>query len=282
MILDGRAVAQKIEEQLKSDIAKTEGRKPGLVFIRVGDDPASLSYVRSKSKKCAEIGIFSADRAFSANISLERLLEEINLLNHNESIDGILVQLPLPSHINPYKVFSFIDPTKDVDGFHPLNVGKLFIGESDGFFPCTPYGIVTLLLHANIDPSGKQVVILGRSNIVGKPLAALLVQKRAGANATVTIAHSQSRNLKTICQTADILVVAMGSPHFVTEELVKPNAVVIDVGINRRDGKIVGDVDFIRVAPKCVAITPVPGGVGPMTIAMLLSNTFLSFQRRNL
>ncbi len=280
MIIDGRAIAQKIQQDLKMVTQKIAGRKPSLAFVRVGEHPPSISYIQSKKKKSTEVGILSLDRELPENTSQERLLEEIHLLNQNELVDGILVQLPLPSHINPDAIVSFIDPSKDVDGFHPLNIGKLLIGETDGFFPCTPYGIVTLLSHAKINPSGKHVVILGRSNIVGKPLAALLMQKREGANATVTIAHRQTTQLKELCQTADILVAAMGSPHFVTQEMVTPNTVVIDVGINRIGNKIVGDVDFENVAPKCAAITPVPGGVGPMTIAMLLSNTLLSFQRR--
>lgn len=280
MIIDGRTIAEKIEEQLKRAIAKIEGRKPSLGFVRVGDHAPSLAYIQRKKKKCAEIGILSIDRELPETTSQKTLLEEITALNRSESIDGILVQLPLPSHIHPYAILSSIDPTKDVDGFHPINMGKLLIGEIDGFFPCTPHGIVVLLSHAGIDPSGKHVVILGRSNIVGKPLAALLMQKKQGANATVTIAHTQTYNLKALCQTADILIAAMGSPRFVTEDMISPNTVVIDVGINKIDGKIVGDVDFATVAPKCRAITPVPGGIGPMTIAMLLSNTLLSFQRR--
>lgn len=280
MIIDGRAVAQKIEEHLKGAIAKIHGRKPSLAFIRVGEHPASHSYIRMKKKKCAEVGILSVDREFSDEISQDALLREIEALNQNPLVDGILIQLPLPSHINSHEILSAVDPTKDVDGFHPLNVGKLLIGQSDGFFPCTPYGIVVLLSHAGIDPAGKHVVILGRSNIVGKPLAALMMQKQEGRNATVTVAHSQTLNLKALCRTADILIAAMGVPHFVTEDMVRPGTIVIDVGINRIDGAIVGDVDYANVAPKCSAITPVPGGVGPMTIAMLLSNTLLSFQRR--
>lgn len=280
MIIDGRAIAQKIEQRIQSIVHKLHVRKPALAFIRVGEHPASHSYIRMKKKKCAEVGIVSIDREFPEEISQEKLLEEIEALNQNPLVDGILIQLPLPHQIQTHVVLSAIDPTKDVDGFHPLNVGKLLIGQSDGFFPCTPYGIVLLLSHSGIDPSGKHVVILGRSNIVGKPLAALLMQKQEGRNATVTVAHSQTRNLNALCRSADILVAAMGVPQFVTEEMVQKSAVVIDVGINRVDGKIVGDVDFDRVASKCSAITPVPGGIGPMTIATLLSNTLLSFQRR--
>lgn len=280
MIIDGRAVAKKIEEQLKSAIVKIGGRKPALAFVRVGDHPASLSYIRMKKQKCAEIGIRSVDRELPAEITQATLLEEIAQLNRDPAIDGVLVQLPLPVHINTQAILEAIDPTKDVDGFHPLNMGKLLIGESDGFFPCTPYGIIILLEHSVINPSGKHVVILGRSNIVGKPLAAMLMQKQAGRNATVTVAHSQTGNLESICASADILIAAMGSAHFVNERMVKSGAVVIDVGINRMGNKIVGDVDYAKVAPKCSAITPVPGGVGPMTIAMLMSNTLLCYQRR--
>jgi methylenetetrahydrofolate dehydrogenase (NADP+)/methenyltetrahydrofolate cyclohydrolase len=279
LIIDGVAVATGIELKLKKTIASF-ARKPALAFIRVGEHPPSLTYIRMKQKKCVDVGIISIDREFGAAISQKKLLAEIDLLNRDPKVDGILLQLPLPSSIDPFAVLASIDPAKDVDGFHPLNVGKLLIGQSDGFFPCTPYGIVVLLSHAGIDPAGKHVVILGRSNLVGKPLAALLMQKEKGRNATVTVAHSQSRNLVELCQSADILVAAMGVPLFVKEEMVKPGSVVIDVGITRTPSGLVGDVDFASIAPKCAAITPVPGGVGPMTVAMLLSNTVLSFERR--
>jgi len=279
MIIDGKAIAYTIEENLKSAIEKIHGRKPALAFVRVGDHPSSLSYIKMKKKRCMEVGIVSHDVELSASVTEESLLAEIAHLNSQSDIDGILVQLPLPPHLSSYKILSSIDPKKDVDGFHPINMGKLLLGEKGGFIPCTPYGVFILLNHAKIDPAGKHVVILGRSNIVGKPLAALLVQKQAGANATVTIAHSQTKDLTALCRSADILICAMGHPHFVTEDFVKEGAVVIDVGINRVGDKLIGDVDFESVSLKCSHITPVPGGVGPMTIAMLLSNTLLSYQR---
>ncbi len=216
---------------------------------------------------------------------IEVLRGHIDALNKNPSIDGILIQLPLPSHIDTFRIISSIDPTKDVDGFHPLNVGKMLIGQTDGFLPCTPHGIQVLLSQSQIPIFGKHIVIVGRSNIVGKPLAAILMQKAPHCNATVTVAHSHSENLTQICHSADILISAIGKPHFIKKEMVRNQAVVIDVGINRiatKDGHplIAGDVDFEEVAPLCSHITPVPGGVGPMTIALLLSNTLLSYQRR--
>lgn len=278
-IIDGQAIAKKIEETLKTAIKTIPERKPALAFVLVGRDPASLTYIKMKKKKCQEVGIVSVDLEFPEDTTEKTLLEEIETLNRNPHIDGILVQLPLPPHIHAHRVVEAINPNKDVDGFHPLNMGRLLLGEKGGFFPCTPYGIFILCYHAGIDLTGKHVVILGRSNIVGKPLAALLMQKEAGANATVTVAHSQTQNLKKLCLSADVLIAAMGKPQFVTADMVKEKAIVIDVGINRVEGRLVGDVDFKNVAPKCSQITPVPGGVGPMTIAMLLSNTLLSFQR---
>lgn len=280
MILDGRKIAQTIEDRIALATKKIHGRKPALAFVLVGTHPASLSYIRMKKKKCHEVGIQSIDLELPENITESDLLFEIARLNQDDAVDGILVQLPLPAHISTFKVLEAVSPHKDVDGFNPINAGKMLLGETDGFFPCTPYGILIMLSHAGIDPAGKHVVILGRSNIVGKPLAALLMQKKEGANAVVTVAHSHAKNLKGLCQTADILVAAMGNPHFVTASMVKEGAVVIDVGINRVGNQIVGDVDFEQVAPKCSFITPVPGGVGPMTIAMLMSNTLLSYQRK--
>lgn len=280
MIIDGHSIACEIENNIKKALEKLHGRKPGLAFVRVGDDPASIAYLRKKRKKCTEVGIQSFDFEFPSSFTEKQLLEEIARLNASEEIDGILVQLPLPKHIDSKKIVEAIDPLKDIDGFHPLNMGKLLIGQKDGFFPCTPYGIVVLLSRIGIDPKGKHVVILGRSNIVGKPLAALLMQKEKGLNATVTIAHSQTYNLKNICKTADILIAAMGCPKFVTADMVKDGAIVIDVGNTKTDLGMIGDVDFEQVAPKCKHITPVPGGVGPMTIALLLSNTLLSYQRK--
>lgn len=284
-LIDGTAIAKNIESTIAEAIRHLKGRAPGLAFILVGDHPASSAYVRMKKKKCHEVGILSVDREFSSDTTEECLLKEIDALNRDEAIDGILIQLPLPPHISTSRVMSAIDPTKDVDGFHPLNVGKLLLGERDGFVSCTPYGVHMLLTHAQIPVLGKHVVIVGRSNIVGKPLAALLMQKAPHCNATVTVAHSLTENLPDLCRSADILIAAIGHPHFIQEHMVKKGAVVIDVGINRVLGpdqkpRLIGDVDFERVAPLCSHITPVPGGVGPMTIAMLLSNTLLSYQRR--
>ncbi len=284
MIIDGAKIAETIETRVAEAIRHTH-RPPGLAFILVGDNPASQTYIRMKKKKCQEVGILSIDREFSANITEEFLLREIEQLNADPQVDGILVQLPLPEHISTPKIMEKIDPTKDVDGFNPINIGKMFLGELDGFLPCTPHGIHVLLTHSEIELAGKHVVILGRSNIVGKPLAAILMQKNQYCNATVTVAHSLSKNLPALCKSADILIAAIGKPLFVTKDMVKKGAVVIDVGINRvktKEGKvnIVGDVDFDEVAPLCSYITPVPKGVGPMTIAMLLSNTLLSYQRR--
>ena len=263
-------------------------RKPCLGVILVGDHGPSRLYVQRKTKACEEVGIRSIKRHLPYSISQDDLLREIEQFNIHPEIDGILVQLPLPNHINPSQITRWIHPEKDVDGFHPLNVGKMLIGESDGFFPCTPLGIKILLDRYGVELERKHLVMVGRSNIVGKPLAAMLMQDAPGFNATVTILHRSSPNIKELCQLADILVVAIGNPRYITQDYVKEGAVVIDVGINSiadltREGKtkIVGDVDFERVKDKCSLITPVPGGVGPMTIAMLLSNTFLSFQRRS-
>lgn len=283
-IIDGIEIARTIEKNIAAAIQKLKGRAPALAFILVGEDPASISFIKMKKKKCKEVGILSIDRELSSDISEAHLIKEIQQLNQDRDVDGILVQLPLPSHINTDTIVLAIHPDKDVDGFHPLNVGKMLIGYQDVFFPCTPHGVQVLLARSGIDIEGKHVVILGRSNLVGKPLGAILMQKRAHANATVTIAHSMSSDLKKICLSADILVAAIGKPRFVGPDMVKQGAVVIDVGINRIEENnkkiIVGDVDFEKVAPKCSYISPVPGGVGPMTIAMLLSNTLLSYQKK--
>jgi methylenetetrahydrofolate dehydrogenase (NADP+)/methenyltetrahydrofolate cyclohydrolase len=276
-ILNGKAIAKTIEEEVAAAVQKLKGRAPALAFILVGENPASKSFISMKKKKCHEVGIRSLDRELPATTTEKELLREIERLNRDTTVDGILVQLPLPPHIDPYAITAFIDPAKDVDGFHPLNVGNLLIGRQDSFFPCTPYGIQELLIRSEIPIAGKHVVIMGRSNLVGKPLAALLMQKREGADATVTIAHSRSQNLKALAASADILIAAMGQPHFIGPEMVKPGATVIDVGINRVGSSIVGDVDFDRVVSKCAHITPVPGGIGPMTIAMLLKNTLKSY-----
>jgi methylenetetrahydrofolate dehydrogenase (NADP+)/methenyltetrahydrofolate cyclohydrolase len=280
-LIDGKKIAAEIETHLKTAIDKLPSPKPALAFVLVGDDPASKAYIKRKKKKCAEIGIQSIDHELPESTTEQELLSLIDSLNKDPSVNGILTQLPLPSHIRTQSIIEAIDPTKDVDGFHPINVGKLLLGDKTGFISCTPYGIQILLKHAGIDTSGKHIVIVGRSNIVGKPLAALLMQKDEGANATVTVAHSATKNLPEICRSADILIAAIGKAHFITEDMVKEGAIVIDVGINKVDGKLVGDVDFASVAPKCKAITPVPGGVGPMTIATLLSNTLLAYQRRS-
>ena len=284
-IIDGKQVALEIEQELTATILKIKGRKPGLAFIRIGENPSSKIYISMKKKKCAEVGILSFDREFPEMASEKQILQEIEILNASPEVDGILIQLPLPHHINQNKVLSAILPEKDVDGFHPINMGNLLIGNPDCFSPCTPLGVHALLTHSNIPIVGKHVVIVGRSTIVGKPLAALLMQKAPQCNATVTIAHSMSENLQALCKTADILIAAIGKPSFITADMVKQGATVIDVGINRihegKSSKIIGDVDFENVAPKCTHITPVPGGVGPMTIAMLLSNTLLSYQRRH-
>jgi methylenetetrahydrofolate dehydrogenase (NADP+)/methenyltetrahydrofolate cyclohydrolase len=284
-VIDGTAIAKTIEQAIAHAVGSIKTRLPGLAFILVGDTAASRSYVRMKKKKCHEVGILSVDLELTENTTEERLLEEINQLNRDPEIDGILVQLPLPAHISTPRIMQAIAPDKDVDGFHPINMGKLLLGEHDGFISCTPQGILVLLAAAQIPLLGKHVVIIGRSNIVGKPLAALLMQKAPHCNATVTVAHSLTERLAELCFSADILIAAIGSPHFVKPFMVRDGAVVIDVGINRiigPDGKphIVGDVDFQTVAPKCAHITPVPGGIGPMTIALLLHNTLLSYQRK--
>jgi methylenetetrahydrofolate dehydrogenase (NADP+)/methenyltetrahydrofolate cyclohydrolase len=279
--IDGKKIAGEIHSEIERHISLSHERKPGLAFILVGENPASITYVRAKKKACAATGIASTLIELPSTVSLGDLLQTIGRLNHDPHIDGILVQLPLPPHIDEAAVTSAIDPAKDVDGFHPLNVGKMLLGDESGFLPCTPYGIKVLLERSQIPVDGKRVVIVGRSNIVGKPLAAILMQKKSGCNATVTIAHSRSDHLHEIARSADILVAAIGSPRFIRKEMVKPGAIVIDVGINRlADGKLAGDVAFDEVAPLVSWITPVPGGVGPMTIAMLLQNTLLSYIRK--
>lgn len=276
-LIDGRHIAKKIDHELKRKVG-TFTRPPGLAFILVGNNPASQTYVRMKKKKCQEVGIFSVDHELPEDVSEKELLNLIAKLNQDPTIDGILVQLPLPKHLFSPKIMESISPDKDVDGFHPLNVGKLLLGENPPFFPCTPLGICKLLKAYHISPEGKHVVILGRSNIVGKPLAAMLMQKKEGCNATVTIANSQTENLEEITRSADILVAAIGSAHFVKPYMIKKGCTIVDVGINRLGDKIVGDVDFDEVAPLTSHITQVPGGVGPMTIAMLMENTVKSYE----
>ena len=277
-ILDGKAVSIKVKESVKvrADELKKFGIEPTLAVVLVGEDKASQTYVRAKEKACNEYGIKSVAHRLSENTTQNELLALINVLNLDDSIHGILVQLPLPKHIDTNVVLAAIDPQKDVDGFHAVNVGKLVSG-LDGFVPCTPLGVMEILKEYGIDVAGLNAVVIGRSNIVGKPMANLLLN----ASATVTVTHSKTKNLKEICKNADLIVAAIGKPFFLKADMVKDGAVVVDVGINRLDdGRLVGDVDFDEVAPKCSYITPVPGGVGPMTIAMLLNNTILAAQAK--
>ncbi|MGB2552452.1 bifunctional methylenetetrahydrofolate dehydrogenase/methenyltetrahydrofolate cyclohydrolase FolD [Campylobacter sp. MOP51] len=278
ILLDGKAVSAKMKERVKNEAVKLKnlGVEPALAVILVGEDKASQTYVASKEKACHACEIKSIMHKLPEQTTQSELLALIDLLNLDDSVDGILVQLPLPKHINTDKILESISPNKDVDGFHAINVGKLSSG-LDGFVPCTPLGIMEILKEYDIDVSGKNACVIGRSNIVGKPMANLLLN----ASATVTVTHSKTKNLKEIGKNSDILVAAIGKPFFVTEDMVKDGAIVIDVGINRLDdGRLVGDVDFDKVASKCSYITPVPGGVGPMTIAMLLSNTIKSAKNR--
>lgn len=278
-LIDGKKVALEIQSEIAQEVSLFS-KKPGLAFILVGDNFASQTYVRAKKKACAVTGIASTLLELPSSVTEVELIAHIQALNNDPSIHGILVQLPLPMHIDDKAVMSAIDPAKDVDGFHPLNIGKMLLGDETALIPCTPNGIKVLLKRTHIATAGKRVVIVGRSNIVGKPLAALLMQKKPDCNATVTIAHSQSEHLAEITRSADILISAIGVPKFIRKEMVREGAVVIDVGINRLPDKtVVGDVDFENVAPIASRITPVPGGVGPMTIAMLLANTLLSFKR---
>ncbi|WP_103637092.1 bifunctional methylenetetrahydrofolate dehydrogenase/methenyltetrahydrofolate cyclohydrolase FolD [Campylobacter concisus] len=277
-ILDGKAVSLKVKESVKvrADELKKFGIEPTLAVVLVGEDKASQTYVRAKEKACNEYGIKSVAHRLSENTTQNELLALINVLNLDDSIHGILVQLPLPKHIDTNVVLAAIDPRKDVDGFHAVNVGKLVSG-LDGFVPCTPLGVMEILKEYGINVAGLNAVVIGRSNIVGKPMANLLIN----ASATVTVTHSKTTNLKEICKSADLIVAAIGKPFFLKADMVKDGAVVVDVGINRLDdGRLVGDVDFDEVAPKCSYITPVPGGVGPMTIAMLLNNTILAAQAK--
>lgn len=287
-LIEGTVIAQKIlaEHRRRLEKLAAQGLRPGLAVVLVGEDPASRAYVRSKEKTCRELGMHSVKMELPAATTQEELLAIISGLNADPAIHGILVQSPPPPHIDEAAVVLAIDPDKDVDGFHPVNVAKLVLEDKSGFVPCTPLGCQRLLREAGVETSGANVVVLGRSMIVGKPLALLLMAKGPDGDATVTVAHSRTRDLAAICRRADILIAAIGRARFVTEDFVREGAVVIDVGINRVDDataskgyKVVGDVDFERVAPKCRAITPVPGGVGPMTIAMLIGNTIDSLER---
>ncbi|GIX50724.1 MAG: bifunctional protein FolD [Limisphaera sp.] len=281
-LIDGRAIAAQVLEELRPRLERlrTRGVQPGLAFVRVGEDPASRVYVGRKEKTAAELGIRSHTHVLPEATPESELLALLDRLNRDDSWHGILVQAPLPRHIRAERVYAAIRPDKDVDGFHPVNMGRLLLGDPGGFVPCTPAGIQELLVRAGISWEGAHVVILGRGNIVGKPLAALLCQKAPRANATVTLCHSATRNLAEHCRRADILVAAMGVPEFVRADMVRPGAVVVDVGVNRvadpaRPGgtRLVGDVAFAEVQPLAGRITPNPGGVGPMTIAMLMHNT---------
>jgi methylenetetrahydrofolate dehydrogenase (NADP+) / methenyltetrahydrofolate cyclohydrolase len=280
-ILDGKALSLSIEQQLIDQIAATHnqlGRPPGLAVLMVGDNPASAAYVRGKENACKRVGIASFGQQFPADTTFEVLRDAIQALNVDDRVDGILVQLPLPDHLDSVALLLEIDPDKDADGLHPMNLGRLVRGEA-GLRSCTPYGVMKLLETYKLDPAGKHAVVIGRSILVGKPMALMLLE----ANATVTIAHSRTADLAAVCRQADILVAAIGRPRFVTADMVKPGAIVIDVGINREihpetgKSRLIGDVDFDAVAPIASAITPVPGGVGAMTVAMLLHNTVWSY-----
>ena len=289
-LLDGKKLSSDIKDEIKIEVdyyIAIGYRQPHLVAILVGSDPASTFYVKSKMKSCAQVGFKSTNLNFDSDITEDQLLFEIEKLNNDESVDGFIVQLPLPGHINVDNVLAAVDPEKDVDGFHPFNLGKLILG-IDTFVPATPLGILEMIKRYKIETEGKDVVILGRSNIVGKPLSISLVQKQYPGNATVTLAHSKTKNLKEKLKKADILVAAIGISEFVKEDMVKDGAIVIDVGINRVEDKskksgyrITGDVDFKNVASKCSYITPVPGGVGLMTVVSLLLNTLKSYKKRH-
>jgi methylenetetrahydrofolate dehydrogenase (NADP+)/methenyltetrahydrofolate cyclohydrolase len=286
--IDGAAVAAKVMEETKARIAALaqRGVRPGLAVVLIGDDPASRAYVRSKDRKAAELGLHSVKHELPADTSQATLLALVAELNADPSVHGILVQSPPPPQINEAEVVLAIDPRKDVDGFHPVNVAKLAMEDPTGFVPCTPLGCIRLLHEAGIETAGKSAVVVGRSMIVGKPMALLLMKRGPGGDATVTVAHSRTPNLAEVTRGADIVIAAIGRPHFLGAEHIREGAVVIDVGINRVDDpahpkgyRLVGDVDYDAVAPKCAAITPVPGGVGPMTIAMLMANCVTAAER---
>ena len=278
-LIDGKLISAQIRAEIKDEVIAFErerGFVPGLAVVIVGENPASQVYVRNKARACAEVGFYSEVHELPETTTQTELNALVDRLNGDDKIHGILVQLPLPKHLDETEVLLRIDPEKDVDAFHPYNVGKIMIGDYD-FLPCTPAGVMALLERSEIDPAGKRCVVIGRSNIVGKPMAMLLLH----ANGTVTVCHSRTKELSAICREADILVVAIGRADFVGADMVKPGAVVIDVGMNRRDdGKLTGDVDFAAVEPIASAITPVPGGVGPMTITMLLKNTLTAARRK--
>ena len=287
-IIDGKAISAQINKENAEETARIKekyGTVPGLAVVLVGNDPASQVYVSSKVKKCAELGFYSEKIVLPENATQQEVLDVVNSLNNNPAIHGILVQSPPPPQIDEQAIINAIDPAKDVDCFHPVNVGKLLLGDLSGMLPCTPWGVIQLLDRSGISPAGKHAVVLGRSNIVGKPMAALLMAKGKNGDATVTVCHSRTKNLAEITRSADIIVAAIGKPEFLKGDMVKEGAVVIDVGINRiadasapKGMRLVGDVAFDEVAEKASKITPVPGGVGPMTIAMLMNNTIRAFK----
>ena len=281
-LIDGKTVAARVNDQtadIVAQLADDHGVQPGLAVVLLGDDPASCVYVNRKARTSERVGLYSEKYLLPATTTQDEVIDLMRTLNASDKVHGILLQSPPPPHIDEREIIEIISPAKDVDCFHPENVGRLLIGDEDCFYPCTPHGILVLLNHYQIDPCGKHVVVVGRSNLVGKPIAVLLARKAAGANATVTLCHSGTDDLTACCQTADILVVAMGQPQYVTADMVKPGAVVIDVGINQIDDplakngrRLVGDVDFAGIGDKASYLTPVPGGVGPMTVAMLMRN----------
>jgi methylenetetrahydrofolate dehydrogenase (NADP+) / methenyltetrahydrofolate cyclohydrolase len=287
-LIDGRAIAEQIhaETTLRVAALARRGTQPGLAFVRVGEDPASVVYVGMKEKTSRRLGVASTTQVLPGSTSEQELIEVLTRLNADPAVHGILVQAPLPPPINPARIYAAVRPEKDVDGFHPVNVGKLLLGDSTGFVPCTPAGVHELLIRSGVTLDGANVVILGRGNIVGKPLAALLLQKAPHANATITVCHSRSRDIAAHCMRADIVVAAIGSPEFLKADMIQPGTVIVDVGVNRvadpkaRGGsRLVGDVDFAALQPLAGRITPNPGGVGPMTIAMLMRNTVLAAEQ---
>jgi methylenetetrahydrofolate dehydrogenase (NADP+)/methenyltetrahydrofolate cyclohydrolase len=288
-LIDGRAIAKEVHAETDSRVValKAGGVVPSLIFIRVGEDPASRVYVGMKERSAMKLGIRSQTVVLPNETPEVDLLDLVKQFNDDDSVHGILVQAPLPSHIDETKVFSMVSPAKDIDGFHPINAGKLILGEKSGFVPCTPGGVHELLIRSSVSVEGSEVVILGRGNIVGKPMAAILCQKKVHANATVTICHSRTRNIARYCRSADIIIAAMGVPEFVKADMVRPGATIIDVGVNRVEDpsqekgyRLLGDVDFKGVQPVAGKITPNPGGVGPMTIAMLMRNTVLAAEQQ--
>ncbi len=288
-LINGNEIAQSIIEELKIEVSQIQDKKPCVVFIRVGEDPASISYVSKKEKTAAKIGIESRLQHYPESITQEELLKEISLINEDTEVHGILVQAPLPNHIDERTIFNHVSPDKDVDGFNASNLGKLCQEQEDAFISCTPAGVIELIKRKNIPTEGKHVVVVGRSLIVGKPTGMLFLRKGFPGNATVTFCHSRTPDLENHTRRADILIAAIGKPQFVTKDMVKEGATVIDVGINRIEDsnkksgfRLVGDVDFEQVAPKTKFITPVPGGVGPMTVAMLMKNTVQAFKRSRL